>query len=443
MSVKNNKMYFSIDYSQIMKENKQSIIMEGFIVSEGSNLHETYFSLDAINNAFPSIANIPVICIHNGIDFKEHARTLTDEYQVQKIGMVPESNRGEIVEKNNKKWQKIDLIIWKAYADEAIRTLLQHQSRSGKTKLSMEIDILESHKRPEDGLLEIDKYVYTAICLLGENYTSAVPDANVSIIKYANIPDKDIETLNKAYFSLVNSERKEVDTLKQLMSILKEKFAKEKSNFKNFVCDEKYIYADIDGKKYKYEYSMNEENKEYSINFTSEVLYAESNEDTKKTNSEDNKEKDSDKEKMAVDDKEKSKKDDSTKKPSNEKFSLSEITAIVTENEKLKNEISELNITIQKYAKKETTEKAQKLYSDNKDFLTNDEIELLDKKLFSVPSFDAFENEVNKIILPKIRAKLSAKPLDNKQPNIDFFSLSNKNIDNTNQGSISAFIKGV
>lgn len=410
------KMYFAINYLKVMQENQYVMILEGLIVSEGSNRNGTYFSLDAINNAFPTIANIPIICIYDGFDFKEHARNSYEEKNVQRIGVVPESNQGEIVNIDNKNWQKINLIIWKSYSSGLVETILQHNNKNGFTKISMEIDILQSHKRP-DGLLEIDKYVYCAICLLGEKYTEAIPGANVNVLKFTKQEhNEDIKKLNMMYFSLINNnERKGVYILKDLMSALKSKFAEAKNTFSNFGCDKKYVYAEIDGKKYKYEYSVDEDKKEYSINFsTEEEVYAE---DTKTDTKED----------------EKQNKDDG-------KFSISEFTAVVTENGKLKAEITELKNTIETYAKKEITEKAEKLYADNKEFLSEDEIINLNKMLFSV-EFTQFENEVNKIIVPKIRAKLNTSK-DNTTPNVDFYSFSEKNSDNTKNTTISAFIKG-
>ena len=118
-----NNMLFSIDYYNVLKEDDSVMILEGWIVSEGSNRNNTYFPLDAIKDAYLSVLNKPILCIFDGFDFKEHARNNVTARNIQRIGTVPESSNGEIVERDGKNWQKIDVIIWKPYNQEIINRL--------------------------------------------------------------------------------------------------------------------------------------------------------------------------------------------------------------------------------------------------------------------------------------------------------------------------------
>lgn len=196
-----SKMNFAIDYFEIVQNDKYVMILDCYVVSDGANRHNTFFSLDVINEAYPTIANKPLLALFDGYDFKEHSRNNFDKDQERLIGVVPESNHGSIVQKNGKNWQKVKVIIWKSYNPKLVSRVVFNES----TKISMEIDILQSHER-EDGLVEIDKYVYLGICLLGQNYMEAVPGAKVDIFKYSY----DTQPINNMYFSLVENQLIEI-----------------------------------------------------------------------------------------------------------------------------------------------------------------------------------------------------------------------------------------
>ncbi len=186
---------FSIDYYKILEEDDLITLIQLKPVITGGNRHNTHFSLEAIKNAEPTLYNKPVICLwnKNTSDFVEHARNAKQKEMQDCVGCIPETNKSELIEEDDKTAQYINAAIWKYYFPNIALKLKNNTT----TKLSMEISVEKSHKR-DDGLLEIDEYKYVGFTLLGANMLEAIPGATAKIIKYSTTDYSDmVNSTNK------------------------------------------------------------------------------------------------------------------------------------------------------------------------------------------------------------------------------------------------------
>lgn len=176
-----SKYNFQIDYYKVLKEDPYTMLLEAYIVSEGGNRHKTWFDIDAIQDSIHTLANKPMICIWDKLqgDFQGHAYTDGEMELQDSVGCIPESNKAEIVEYKGKQFLKCTIAIWKHYYPQVAEKL----SNNGDTKISMEIDALETHMR-DDGYESIDKFTFMGITLVGMKLTEAIPNARVKVIKY-------------------------------------------------------------------------------------------------------------------------------------------------------------------------------------------------------------------------------------------------------------------
>lgn len=462
------KKFFAVDYYEIASQDDYKMILDCFVVSEGINRHGTFFRIETIENAYPTLANIPILCLWDGFDFKEHARDDESFSKLKFIGTVPETNHGKIVEKDGKLWQKVSIIIWKAYNPELAYRLATNKT----TKISMEIDIIKEHEIDED-VVEIDEYIYCGICLLGVDYTEAIPGAKVDVVKFSNYK-QNAKRFNMCY-SLIDIDQEYVeitDNLREILTkqggnpefniYLKEgKFPKKKLNF---LIDELNVFSKVekvnkaytDHKKTHLEekdekkeevqnldlekfkalfsekfgdsmilhgcgkesvYAMDLNGKIYSFSYKEDkVDFSTQTEVFAKVDYVAEPEKDGNiyavkeiVEKFAKkeEDKEEGKKDgEEGKEDKKDDVETAKKFAVLdAEIEILKAENEKLKKYKDDSEKSKLLAKAKSLYAEHKDYLTEDEIENFNKELFECKNFGEFEAKVSFAVLPKYKAK--------------------------------------
>lgn len=107
----------------------------------------------------------------------------------------------------------------------------------------MEIEPIETFER-DDGILEIKKFKYKAICLLGEKYTAAIPNASAKLIKFSKV---DFQNECKKYnniFSMINTYsipeniKKEIDAVDNKNPMMVKYFS-------NLLSKDQVTYNDI------------------------------------------------------------------------------------------------------------------------------------------------------------------------------------------------------
>lgn len=144
----------------------------------GTNRNNSNITKDAFEDAILSLYNVPIVVNYKKAEDKlgghdgHIEKTLDGEsvqyiHDTQPIGVVPTGANTwwEKVKENGKEHEYfcVNVVLWKR--QEAYAKL----RKLGKINHSMEIDVLESHwdKRTE----VIDKFIFTALCLLDESIT--------------------------------------------------------------------------------------------------------------------------------------------------------------------------------------------------------------------------------------------------------------------------------
>lgn len=471
------KKFFAVDYYDVAYQDDYKMILDCFVVSEGVNRHKTFFRIETIEEAYPTLANIPILCLWDGFDFKEHARDDESFSKLKFVGTVPETNHGQIVEKDGKLWQKVSIIVWKAYNPELSARLATNQT----TKISMEIDIIKEHEM-DNGVVEIDEYIYCGICLLGISYTEAIPGAKVDVVKFSNYK-QNAKRFNMCY-SLIDIDKEYVeitDSLREVLTkqgsnpefniYLKEgKFPKKKLNFlineldvfskvekvnKAYADQQKTHLEEKDKKKEEVRnldlekfkalfsekfgdsmilhgcgkenvYAMDLNGKIYSFSYKGDkVDFSTKTEVFAKVDYVAEPEKDGNVyavkeivEKFAK--KEEGKEGEKGKegKEGKEDVETAKKFAVLdAEIEILKAENKKLKKYKDDSEKSKLLAKAKSLYAEHKNYLTDDEIKNFDKELFECKNFEEFEAKVSFAVLPKYRAKYAVEGEENTNKN--------------------------
>lgn len=163
------------------------MIGEIYIVSEGGNVNQTWFSEPSILDASNTLPNKPIVCQFNSMvgDFDSHAKNDYDK-EIRKVaGVIPSPSNAEMVDCLGKRFLKCRVVFWKYYYPEITELLANNTLDGTDTKISMEIMVEESHTREDNGFLEIDKFRFMGISLLGKNIQCGITGANVKITKFS------------------------------------------------------------------------------------------------------------------------------------------------------------------------------------------------------------------------------------------------------------------
>ena len=140
----------------------------------GRNRNKSSISKEAFESCIKSIYNVPIVCrsdrdadeigAHDIELVKDKDGGLSIVNMTQPVGVVPESAQyyWEDIEEEDgtiHEYLCIDVLLWKR--QEAYRKIKE----DGITDESMEINVLQGHM--EDGFYVIERFEFTAFCLLG------------------------------------------------------------------------------------------------------------------------------------------------------------------------------------------------------------------------------------------------------------------------------------
>lgn len=140
----------------------------------GANRNRTYISKQAFVDALPTIYNCPIVCHYDrdsdsigghDMEIVKSNGELRLVNLTTPVGVVPESSAAfweNVTEDDGTvhEYLCMPILLWRrqeAYA---------HIKENGVTGQSMEIKVMESHRNPDDGLLHIDKFEFTALCII-------------------------------------------------------------------------------------------------------------------------------------------------------------------------------------------------------------------------------------------------------------------------------------
>ena len=212
-------------YDVINKEDSRFIELDVVVCHDGENLNGSRFSLESFEYAKDSLANIPIlahVCEKDGeLVFGGHDMEFSEDengeimltYLEQPIGVIPETNDYEIREIDGKQIVCCKGYVWKEYSNLAQKIIEENQ----EVELSMEIEIhdeTDAYTFAEDGVLDIHKYSYRGITLIGSDPAMVGAKATV---KFSRKEDKVIkheysemlkalesELNDKRYFSILD-----------------------------------------------------------------------------------------------------------------------------------------------------------------------------------------------------------------------------------------------
>jgi len=191
-----NKQYFSVPVKYNNLEQLQAddlkIPVEILVMHDQINLNQSNFDFEVIDNdtTKESIKNIPILGYIkkvDGSDFQDFAGhemevvfkngEIKVTYLERPIGVIPETNSYEYVEKDGKKYVKVIGFLWKDYLNDGYEILQDNPNKS----VSMEI-VVDAYEVRKDGIVDIKAYRYTGITVLGDNVDPAMDGANMEVI---------------------------------------------------------------------------------------------------------------------------------------------------------------------------------------------------------------------------------------------------------------------
>lgn len=196
------------------------------VMHSGHNPNNSFFSSSVVEDAKPTIANIPILAFvkkedgTSNDDFAGHEFEIkiTEDgakyvYLGRPIGIVPETNNYEVkVDEQGLEFIYVDAYVWTQYANSALDIINRDQVK----KVSMEIIVNDYEWK--DSYIDILDYSYTGIAMLGEDVREAMIGAKAEIINY---------TENKNAIAEMLFELKEALERGQKMEDVKKDFSEE------------------------------------------------------------------------------------------------------------------------------------------------------------------------------------------------------------------------
>ena len=245
-----SKQYLSVPVQYNTSETLQSddikIPVEILVMHDQVNLNQSNFDFAVIDADITkeSLKNIPILGYIKKVDgsdskdfaghemevvFKDGEFNIT--YLERPIGVIPESNNYEYIEKDGKKYVKVIGYLWKDYINDGYSILQESPQKS----VSMEI-VVDAYEVRKDGIVDIKAYRYTGVTVLGDNVLPGMQGANMQVIgQFSNdqkFSTEFYERVEKLNFELKNNTPLEGGENKQMS---KEKDGENMDNVDNVV----------------------------------------------------------------------------------------------------------------------------------------------------------------------------------------------------------------
>lgn len=197
---------FSTKFEVVKSLNQDFTLCKCRVMALGKNRNYSHFSKESVDEAIPTLANIPVVAhvyadSEGKLRLGGHDCELVSEDGTYKFkpttipwGVVPESHNAhyeEVVEPDGNKatYLVADLILWNRFED-IFKTFYSDDIYANQ---SMEVDALEWDNLADDARYEdIKKFSFSALCLLNkgdgesdpENVTPCFPSSDVRPYKF-------------------------------------------------------------------------------------------------------------------------------------------------------------------------------------------------------------------------------------------------------------------
>lgn len=261
---------------------KQFLELEIYAISNiYPNRNQTAFTEESMTVSKDTCYNKPILGYFNTLlgDFEEHNTDIKFDKDLQQdyydytssktekiLGVIRESDKVDIVERDNQKWLKITCALWTMYTYRQVKKLLQSKTK----KISVEVLVSESHIDKND-ILVIDRFVLTGITILGDKITEGIPNAHLNVLdliqqkdfssqvkclSFAYNEDIQLDKMSSLYTNNLQTEGTRV-TYKEKMDLLNnclsEVYPKEDERLCYWICDfsdEFVIIRDYNTEKY-------------------------------------------------------------------------------------------------------------------------------------------------------------------------------------------------
>lgn len=258
------KQYLSIpvqyNTSTQLQADDIKIPVEILVMHDKLNLNNSNFEFEVIDADVTkeSIKNIPILGYIKKVDGSDSKDFAGHEIEVvfkdgdikivyleRPIGVVPETNNYEYIEKDGKKYVKVIGYLWRDYMNDGYDVLQENPQKS----VSMEI-VIDAYEVKKNGIIDIKAYRYTGITVLGDSVNPGMVGANMQVIgqfsdnqKFSQEFYQRVEQLNKELSSKnVSPEGGEIDQMtskkedeklqEKLKLIAKHNLTVEQLNFK-------------------------------------------------------------------------------------------------------------------------------------------------------------------------------------------------------------------
>ena len=189
------------------------------------NRNKSHFTLACLQDLVGTVYNKPILGYFdtakgimgdfkghecpNGLRYDPELDNLYYDYTAEgseiPLGMIRESDTVEVIhnDKTNLNWLRFTCVLWTQYNYKAVKSLLR--ARNGKSKVSVEVEVLESHY-DADGIEIFDKCNLTGVTILGADVMEGIPDAHLNVLEVLDnaLFQKKQKALRYAYSALEN-----------------------------------------------------------------------------------------------------------------------------------------------------------------------------------------------------------------------------------------------
>ncbi|WP_372011324.1 hypothetical protein NBRC13296_12175 [Paenibacillus chitinolyticus] len=169
-----------------------------YLCHTGKNLNNSYFEKSVIEEAIPSLANIPILGFIqvdnlNEADFKGHEQRLmidengvTVEYLGRAYGVIPEDNRAyfenKLCDDNvTREFLVVEGVLWNKFKD-ATEIIINNDSRPQSMELTP--SSIEGNFK-KDGVFYFSKFQFEGACILGSNITPAMRGSVIENVDFS------------------------------------------------------------------------------------------------------------------------------------------------------------------------------------------------------------------------------------------------------------------
>lgn len=204
MKNKSVNLEFSLNPNnfRLLENDDYCSIAEVDFLHLGINRNQCNITKESVEKSIQTFYNKPMLCILDSAidpllatDFKEHARSLSEESKFVAFGTIPESSKFRFVERDNgKTYLNAKVVIWKNYFP-VVMSILQ---RRPDVKVSIELLVLDGEQDEDTGILTINEFELLSCVLLGEDIEEGIEGSHLEMVKFS-YDKKDIDLANKHY----------------------------------------------------------------------------------------------------------------------------------------------------------------------------------------------------------------------------------------------------